>query len=139
MPPNPRVCVGAAAVIRRGLCILLVQRGSRASYADGYGTWGLPGGWLEWGESAFDCARRETEEETGLVVSPVRQDGYTTTQAKTHSGLHVVTLFVICEYLGGIPRNLEHGKQLAVRWTPEEHMVELDLFAPLDEWWRRPR
>jgi 8-oxo-dGTP diphosphatase len=139
MPPAENVHVGVAAVVRRPGHLLLVQRGSRASYTDGYGTWGLPGGWLEWGESAFDAARREVEEETSLVVKPVRQDGYTTTQTAAHNGFHVVTLFVVCEYLGGEPVNVEPDKHLNVRWVPEPHMVELDLFAPLDAWWRRPR
>jgi 8-oxo-dGTP diphosphatase len=138
MPPAEKVHVGVAAAVECGSDLLLVQRGSRASYADGYGTWGLPGGWLEWGETAFDAARREVEEEVGLFVRPVEEDGYHVHTAAT-SGLHVVTLFVRCEYSGGIPRNLEPDKQLAVRWVARETMVELDLFAPLDAWWRRPR
>jgi 8-oxo-dGTP pyrophosphatase MutT (NUDIX family) len=34
----------------------------------GEGTWGLPGGWIVPGESAPDCAVRETLEETGWTV-----------------------------------------------------------------------
>jgi ADP-ribose pyrophosphatase YjhB (NUDIX family) len=37
-----------------------------------FGQWGLPGGLLEVGESPADCAVRETREETGLAVRPIR-------------------------------------------------------------------
>lgn len=30
--------------------------------------WAIPGGFLDWGESVEECAVREAEEETGLVV-----------------------------------------------------------------------
>ena len=41
--------------------ILLQKRGD-------LGVWGLPAGSAELGESAYDCLRRETKEETGLDV-----------------------------------------------------------------------
>jgi ADP-ribose pyrophosphatase YjhB (NUDIX family) len=41
-------------------------------YRTDFDTWGLPGGIVEVGESPADCARRETIEETGLCVEPVR-------------------------------------------------------------------
>lgn len=139
MPPSEKVHVGVGAIVeRRSYGILLVQRGSRESHAHGYGKWGLPGGWLEFGEDAFDAARREVEEETGLFVRPFSPAGYTT-RTEPDSDLHIVTLFVRCEYLDGEPENREPDKQLAVSWMPQEMLVELDLFAPLDAWWRQPR
>lgn len=46
------------------LCVLLVVRGN-----DPYkGMYALPGGFLEWGESCEQGARRELMEETGLEV-----------------------------------------------------------------------
>lgn len=140
MPPDPRVHVGVAALVEHRGDILLVQRGSRASYADGYGSWALPGGWLEHGESAHQAAVREVEEETGLQVHAIADEGFDATGTCSDDGERcVVTLFVRCEYRGGRPVNAEPDKQLEVRFMARETLVELDLFGPLDRWWRRPR
>ena len=56
----PRVGIGVI-VMRNGLVLL----GERIG-AHGAGTWALPGGHLEFGESVEQCARREVWEETGL-------------------------------------------------------------------------
>ncbi len=37
--------------------------------------WNLPGGGMEHGESPWDCAKRETKEETGLDVEVVKLAG----------------------------------------------------------------
>lgn len=47
--------------------ILLIQRGQPGE--NGHGTWALPGGSIDPGESPAAAARRELEEETGLSVS----------------------------------------------------------------------
>ena len=55
----------ASAVIFRGDTVLIVERGKGALP----GTWSLPGGHIEPGETARDAAAREVGEETGLVVT----------------------------------------------------------------------
>lgn len=56
-----RPVVGVAAVARtRDGRILLIRRGDT-------GTWGLPGGTLEWGETLRVALDRELEEEAGVV------------------------------------------------------------------------
>jgi len=49
-------------------CILLSRRKTSA----GAGTWALPGGHLELGESFEQCAAREAREETGLELKEIK-------------------------------------------------------------------
>ncbi len=42
---------------------------------DGFGLWSTPGGFLEPNESIFECARRETFEETGLTLDKIEYLG----------------------------------------------------------------
>jgi 8-oxo-dGTP diphosphatase len=60
--PTPVVLVTAGVAVVDEAQILLVRR------ADD-GTWCLPGGRMEFGESVSDCARREFAEETGRSVA----------------------------------------------------------------------
>lgn len=52
----------ASACVFRGDAVLLVQRGKPPRQ----GSWNLPGGSIELGESAIEAAAREVLEETGL-------------------------------------------------------------------------
>lgn len=55
----------ASAAIFRGEMVLIVERGKGAVR----GTWSLPGGHIEPGETARAAALREIEEETGLAAT----------------------------------------------------------------------
>lgn len=63
-----RIRPGVAAVIFEGGSVLLQRR-------DDNGRWGLPGGAVEPGESVRAAIVREVEEETGLLVEPLRLIG----------------------------------------------------------------
>lgn len=58
-------CVGAIVRDPRGR-LLVVQRGHEPAA----GTWSIPGGRVEAGESDADAVVREVREETGLLVRP---------------------------------------------------------------------
>lgn len=64
-PRRPKVGVGV--VVFRGDSVLSVQRGRPPNQ----GEWSIPGGHQEWGETLFEAAAREVQEETGLIVRPV--------------------------------------------------------------------
>lgn len=53
----------------KGLKVLLIQRGNEPFK----GKWAFPGGFMDVGETAEECARRELEEETGLADVPLEQ------------------------------------------------------------------
>ena len=63
---RPRVGVGVV-FLRDGQVFLARRRGPL-----GGGTWGSAGGHLEFGETLEDCARREAQEEFGLVVGDLQ-------------------------------------------------------------------
>jgi ADP-ribose pyrophosphatase YjhB (NUDIX family) len=64
---NPRLVVTTLPITERGE-VMLIRRG----IAPGYDMWAQPGGFLEIDETVLEAAVRETLEETGLQVEPVR-------------------------------------------------------------------
>ena len=59
-----RPIVGVGAVVLRDGKVLLARRGKPPRAGD----WSLPGGAQKLGETVFEAARREVEEETGLAI-----------------------------------------------------------------------
>ncbi|KXB03170.1 DNA mismatch repair protein MutT [candidate division MSBL1 archaeon SCGC-AAA261F19] len=64
------------------------------------GKWALPGGFVEWGETVEDSARREAEEETGLKVELDRLVGVYSDPDRDPRG-HVVSLCYSGKKVGG--------------------------------------
>ncbi len=59
-----RPIVGVGTVVLDGNMVLMVQRGKPPRQ----GSWSLPGGAQELGETVHEAARREVREETGLEI-----------------------------------------------------------------------
>lgn len=100
-PSHPRV--GVAAVVLRENQVLLVQRGREP----GKGSWGLPGGMLELGETLAEGARREVMEECGVeievgplvaVFEPMQRD------EDGRLRFHYVVVDYLARYVSGEPR-----------------------------------
>jgi len=64
--PN-RPIVGVGAVVFRDDRVLLIKRGKPPRMGD----WSLPGGMQEIGETVFEAAAREVQEETGVTISDI--------------------------------------------------------------------
>lgn len=110
-------------VVRDGLVLLGKRTGSH-----GAGTWALPGGHLEFGESVAECAAREVLEETGLVVHDFAPAPYTS-DVFASENKHYVTLFVTT-HCNGEPAICEPEKCLEWGWFRWSDLPE-PLFPPL--------
>ncbi|KUM55797.1 hypothetical protein ACN42_g11438, partial [Penicillium freii] len=90
---DPKVGVGVFVFNAAGKFVIGKRQGSL-----GAGTWGLPGGHLEFGESFETCATRETLEETGLKIKDVRFLNATNSIMKAENK-HYITIFMggVCE------------------------------------------
>lgn len=108
----------ATAIVREERGPILFQRRSDFEW------WGLPGGVLEIGETLAECACRETLEETGFRVKPIRLVGiYTGPQYLVHypNGDEVQqwTAAFECRVTGGHPRP-DGGEGTEVAFFPPE-------------------
>ena len=85
--------------------------------------WGLPGGWLDRGESPAECARRELREETGLEIKlgPVVCVGRES--SPDHVGISFIARL--------IPGNLQLSSEIIeARWfRPDDLPAPLQTFA----------
>lgn len=80
--------VGAVVFDERGRILLVLRANEPAR-----GTWSLPGGKVELGETAEDAVIREVLEETGIAVQMVREVGTVRRQAPT-GGTYVIRDFL---------------------------------------------
>ncbi|RQP25463.1 nucleotide triphosphate diphosphatase NUDT15 [Piscinibacter terrae] len=119
---DPRVGVGVI-VIRQGMVLMGLRQGSHGS-----GTWALPGGHLEFGETVEACAVREVREETGLEIQHLHAGPYSN---DLFEGRHYVTLFVIADAPDGEPRLMEPQKCSQWRWCRWSELPQ-PLFPPVD-------
>lgn len=106
--------------------ILLGKRISK----HGFGTWACPGGHLELYETPFECAVRETREETGLIVSDLKKGPWVNT-IFPQDRHHYVTTFVLTSCYQGIPRVLEPDKCEEWKWFAVNALPE-PLFATIE-------
>ncbi|KAF7191750.1 Nudix hydrolase 1 [Pseudocercospora fuligena] len=145
--PNVRVGVGVFVLdpsqsTASNPCFLIGRRiGSH-----GAGTYALPGGHLEFGETPEACAAREVLEETGLEVSNIRFLT-ATNDIMLSENKHYITMFMTCvrKDASAEAQTLEPDKcegwdcaswQDLVKWVEQEGVVgdlgaRRTLFTPL--------
>ena len=120
-----RPFVGIGIVVIKGDHVLLCRRGKPPNV----GSWTLPGGAQDVGETCEDAARRELLEETGLSVGPLHFCAHVDTVRRDDDGrvrFHYTILDFAARWEGGEP--VASSDVSAVEWAP------LDALEPYDLW-----
>ena len=119
----PRIGIGVF-VFRNGKFLMGCRRG-----AHGEGTWSIPGGHLEFGETIEVGAKREVKEETGLGVTNIKIAGITNDIFKEEDK-HYITIWVTSEWKNGKPKITEPDKFLDLDWR-DFNSLPRNLFSQL--------
>ncbi len=121
-----RPLVGIGAVVLRPGAVLLVRRGKPPAA----GTWSIPGGAQELGETTEAAARRELQEETGLEVGELVLAAYVDSihaDARGRVQYHYTILDFAARWQGGEPR--AGGDVTAARFVAYADLDSLGLWS----------
>lgn len=118
--------IGVAVIVRKNGKVLLGKR--KNSHGDG--TWGFPGGHLEFNETIENCAERETEEEAGIKIKNTKK-AYFTNDIFPKEEKHYVTLFVVSDYDSGDAKVMEPDKCEELGWFDWNNLPK-PLFTPIE-------
>lgn len=110
-----RVGVGVFIIDDQNRVLLGYRVGSH-----GAGTWGLPGGHVEYGEQPLETARREVLEETGMELGHIWSYSMIPYVTNIYPDEHkqYITLYFVAEHLGHQPCVMEPRKCIEWRWFP---------------------
>ena len=130
MEMNSRqIRVGIGVMVFKDGKLLLGHRCENGTDTGGIyqpGSWCLPGGKQEFGETMFEGAAREVREETSLEISDMVLFG---AADSIRSDRHYVTLHIVAGTCSGDPKVTEPDKQDEWRWFDLEDLPE-NLYEP---------
>ena len=116
--------VGVGVIVKKGGNVLLLKRKN----AHGEGTWCLPGGHMEYGETPEQTAIRETKEEVNLEISNAKVVGITNDFMPEYEK-HYITIFVEAEFDDETTKIAEPDKISEMGWFDMGGLPE-PLFIP---------
>jgi 8-oxo-dGTP diphosphatase len=122
---RPKVGVGVF-VVKDGKFLMGKRFG-----AHGAGTWTIPGGHLEFGETPEETAERETLEETGVIIANVAFAAITN-DIFWEENKHYVTIWMMSDWASGEPTIMEPDKFVEQRWVDIDNLPQ-PLFLPWEQ------
>ena len=133
MENKKRVGVGFGVMMIKSGKVLLGKRHVDKDKADselhGEGTWTMPGGKLEFGESFEDGAKREVLEETGIILNNL--DVICINNDRV-SDAHFITIGMLSDDFDGEPKVMEPDEITEWKWFDLEELPN-PMFFPSTE------
>lgn len=127
---DKKVGTGFGIILLKDGKILLGRRHFDSAKADselhGEGTWTMPGGKFEWGESFEEAAVRELKEETGMTLGSMR---VVCVNNDRKGDAHFVTVGFFGDSFSGEPQVMEPDEITEWQWFDMEHLPE-PMFFP---------
>lgn len=121
---NKSPIVGIGVVIIHNDKVLLVRRANPPLK----GLWTLPGGKQKFGETIFECATREIQEETGLLCRPIEiltALDIIIPHTVANAEMHYTVIEVLAEYIEGEAKAASDA--IDVLWAT---MPEIETLCP---------
>src|SRR5579884_520740 len=119
-------------IVRVGMGVFIFKNGrfliGKRMSAHGEGSWSIPGGHMEFGESLEATAKREVKEETGLEIHHIRFGGVTNDYFATE-GKHYITIWMLSDWKSGEPTITEPDYFVEQRWVDFDNLPQ-PLFLP---------
>ena len=127
---RPVVGIAAAARTADGRW-LLIRRGDT-------GTWALPGGTLEWGETLREALEREVLEEAGVAVGGLTMGAVTGVYSRPNRDprFHGVTVVVACDVVAPVLKPVNPLEILDVAFFPTDRLprpLAFDMHDMIDD------
>lgn len=120
---RPRHAVVDAVIFNDKDEVLLIKRGTDPFK----GWWAIPGGFMEFGETAEQAVAREVEEETGLKVHVRELLGVYSSPERDIQRQTVASVF-ICEPTGGTIKGGDDAVE--AKWFPLQQLPKLGFDHP---------
>lgn len=125
-----KVGVGFGVMLLKNRKILLGKRNIDPEKADselgGEGTWTMPGGKLEWGESFEEGAAREVKEETGIDLGEVK---VICVNNDKNEKAHFVTIGLFSTDFSGEAKVMEPDEITEWKWFTSKELPK-NIFPP---------
>ncbi|MCG7585330.1 NUDIX hydrolase [Photobacterium sp. OFAV2-7] len=114
---TPKVGVGVIIVNDQGDVLIGKRKNSHAPY------YSIPGGHMDIGETFTQCAAREIEEETGLLIKNPKVIAVTNNLQTYHeSGKHYISVTVLATEFSGQLELREPDKCEGWQWVDPAHL-----------------